>query len=81
MVYDQLINESQRLELKDKEGRPCQLISAVCSSSGRAFCANVSYVCEAGGKLTFEIVKELEGKEIIEVSVTFNHCLAVCKDG
>ena len=26
----EVIKESQRLELKDKEGRPCQLISAVC---------------------------------------------------
>ncbi len=59
----------------------CRSFVIASGSSGRVFCANVRYYREAGGKLTFGIVKELEGKEIIEVSGTYGHCLAVCKDG
>lgn len=32
-------------------------------------------------KLNFKLVEELEGKNIIEVNGTFNHCFAVSKDG
>ncbi|KAK8890682.1 protein kinase activity protein [Tritrichomonas musculus] len=59
----------------------CRSFVIASGSSGRAFCANVPYNREAGGQLAFDIVKELEGTEIIEVSGIYDHCLAVCKDG
>lgn len=53
----------------------------VSSSSGRVFCAHVHFYRELCGKVTFEVQKELEGIEIIEVSGIDSHYLAVCKDG
>lgn len=48
------------------------------SSTGRVYFSGLP---ESGNKLNFSKVEELEGKEIIDVSGTCLHCLAVCKEG
>ena len=58
-----------------------QQLVFVSSSSGRVFRALVPFYGELCGKATFEVQKELEGIEIIEVSGIDSHFLAVCKDG
>lgn len=59
----------------------CSSFIIVVGTSGRVFCSNVSYHDKIEGKVTFSVVEELEGIEIIQVSGIFEHCLAVSKDG
>lgn len=50
----------------------------VVGSNSRVY---VSEINKSVTKLNFKIVKELEGKNIVDVNGTFNHCFAVSKEG
>ena len=59
----------------------CKSYVIASSQSCRAFCANVACFEETGQDVAFEVLEELEGKEVIELSGINNHVLAVCKNG
>lgn len=70
----------ENIELPDNDRASCiacnEYLFFILGKSGRVFRYDFYE-----GKKSLDVVIELDGKDVIEVSGIWDHCLAVCKDG